>query len=733
MTFPNAFSITRRFVAACAIAVLTACGSSGGSGTTMVSVPNVTGSTQAAATTSITAAGLTLGTVTMQSSNTVPSGNVISETPAAAANVAKGTAVALVVSTGPAAMVAVPNVVGDTQAAATAAITGAGLTLGAVTMQSSGTVASGNIISENPAAATNVASGSAVAIVVSSGVAMVAVPNVVGDTQAAATTAITGAGLILGAVTMQSSGTVASGSVISENPAAATSVASGSAVAIVVSSGVAMVAVPNVVGDTQAAATTAITGAGLTLGTVTMQSSGTVASGKVISENPAAATSVASGSAVGLVVSTGAATYTIGGTVIGLKASATVHVLNGQDDLPVNSNGGFTLPTAISNSANYAVTVGTAPTGQSCAVQNGTGTVAGTNVTNVLVYCTYNVSAVTLNGTYDFAGYNIDNNKDLLFTGVPFDGNGNQGSSTVYSDTAGTTFATTTDTGGPYTVVTTNAIALLTTGGNNIGAIAGADNDEFFWLANTLGQGGTAPPALAIGVKPMAGASAASLTGTWISVALTQAATPYDSEGPITINADLSSSVNLKTLDLTGTAGTQSQSNPAGSFSVTSNGQVSAGGNSGFLSANGNFVMLTFVGSPPGTAVAGGVSANYTGLTAAVKQGTGVTLATLDGVYAIGSLAFDSATTSDGEVFTIFFDGAGNYTATYTQNNNGTVTTGNIASGTYTVTATGVLTITARDGSVQTGGVSADGNIIVAASLTAGGTEQPRMFVGVRQ
>src|SRR5437773_2537078 len=105
---------------------------------------------------------------------------------------------------------------------------------------------------------------------------------------------------------MQSSSTVASGSVISESPTAGTRVASGSAVSLVVSSGPAQVAVPNVVGQTQATATRAITGAGLTVGTVTMQSSSTVASGSVISESPTAGTRVAIGSAVDLVVSSGA-------------------------------------------------------------------------------------------------------------------------------------------------------------------------------------------------------------------------------------------------------------------------------------------------------------------------------------------------------------------------------------------------------------------------------------------
>src|SRR5579862_9344111 len=63
------------------------------------------------------------------------------------------------------------------------------------------------------------------------------VPNVVGMTQSAATIAITGAGLVVGAVTGQSSSTVASGSVISETPPAGAEESAGSAVSLIVSSG----------------------------------------------------------------------------------------------------------------------------------------------------------------------------------------------------------------------------------------------------------------------------------------------------------------------------------------------------------------------------------------------------------------------------------------------------------------------------------------------------------------
>ena len=47
----------------------------------LVAVPNVVGLTQAAATTSITGTGLTVGTVTTASSATVQTGSVISESP----------------------------------------------------------------------------------------------------------------------------------------------------------------------------------------------------------------------------------------------------------------------------------------------------------------------------------------------------------------------------------------------------------------------------------------------------------------------------------------------------------------------------------------------------------------------------------------------------------------------------------------------------------------------------
>jgi len=344
----------------------------------------------------------------------------------------------------------------------------------------------------------------------------------------------------------------------------------------------------------------------------------------------------------------------------------------------------------------------------------------------VLVYCTYTQSVATLNGSYDGAGYNINIDTDLLSSGVPFDGVGYEGNTATLITNTGGAITTTTNSNssaGRYTVVTTNAIPVLTTGGNNIGAIAGQDADEFFWIADASTAEGGGFPALAMGVSPLRDGTVASLAGNWIAVGLDQGSDPQGFEGVLAFGADGSVNGTGTSLDLNGVVSTFPYSDPAGTLTLTSGGRFSSGsGTLGYVSANGESLVETYTrsGASPG-------------LTVAVKQGTGVTLATLNGVYTVGSLALTTASTGDGEVFTLFLDGAGTYSGTYIENNSGTITTGNTTSGTYSVTSTGELTLTDVSGNVHTGGVSADGNIIVAANLTAGGAEQPRMFVGFRQ
>jgi beta-lactam-binding protein with PASTA domain len=137
-------------------------------GEQMYTVPNVVGSAQSAAQAAITAASLTVGTVSAVYSDAVPAGNVISQSPASGASVVFGTPVDLLVSLG-VQMVTVPDVVGLAQATAEANIVAAILTVGNVTTATSATVPAGDVISQSPTAGASVVHDSTVDIVVSIG------------------------------------------------------------------------------------------------------------------------------------------------------------------------------------------------------------------------------------------------------------------------------------------------------------------------------------------------------------------------------------------------------------------------------------------------------------------------------------------------------------------------------------------------------------------------------------
>ena len=79
-------------------------------------------------------------------------------------------------------------------------------------------------------------------------------------------------------------------------------------------------------------------------------------------------------------------TYTVSGTVSGLTGSV-VLTNNGGDSLSVATDGSFTFATALTGGAAYSVAVATQPSGQSCAVNNGSGTVGSADVTDVTINC----------------------------------------------------------------------------------------------------------------------------------------------------------------------------------------------------------------------------------------------------------------------------------------------------------------------------------------------------------
>ncbi len=92
------------------------------------------------------------------------------------------------------------------------------------------------------------------------------------------------------------------------------------------------------------------------------------------------------------------ATHTIGGSISGLASSGLVLTDNGADSLMVPSGAmTFTFAQALTAGATYDVAVATQPSGETCAVTAGSGTVTG-NVTTVSVTCVAGAS-YTVGGT----------------------------------------------------------------------------------------------------------------------------------------------------------------------------------------------------------------------------------------------------------------------------------------------------------------------------------------------
>lgn len=90
--------------------------------------------------------------------------------------------------------------------------------------------------------------------------------------------------------------------------------------------------------------------------------------------------------------------YTVGGTVSGLSGTVVMQD-NGADFLTLNANGVFTFSSPIAEGGTYNVTVLTQPAIQTCTVSNGSGTMGGSNTTNVGVTCETNDTTLSVSAT----------------------------------------------------------------------------------------------------------------------------------------------------------------------------------------------------------------------------------------------------------------------------------------------------------------------------------------------
>ena len=159
--------------------------------------------------------------------------------------VRRGSTITLTVSTGPV-QHAVPRLAGKDLAQAATALTGAQLSVGAVSRGYSETVPSGAVISSAPTEGEQRATGSAVALVLSRGVPPSTVPKLTGLPLDKATAALAAVKLTI-TTTQAYDDDVPEGAVLSQSAKAGTGVPRRSAVSVVVSKGPPPVDVPQVV------------------------------------------------------------------------------------------------------------------------------------------------------------------------------------------------------------------------------------------------------------------------------------------------------------------------------------------------------------------------------------------------------------------------------------------------------------------------------------------------------
>ncbi len=87
--------------------------------------------------------------------------------------------------------------------------------------------------------------------------------------------------------------------------------------------------------------------------------------------------------------------HTVGGSVSGLSGNGLILQLNGVSNLPLSAGATtFTFATTVAMNANYTVNVYAQPSGQTCTVVNGSGTVSTTDITDIQVYCSNNTYSV---------------------------------------------------------------------------------------------------------------------------------------------------------------------------------------------------------------------------------------------------------------------------------------------------------------------------------------------------
>lgn len=279
-----------------------------------VTVPDVVGDKAPAAISALRAQGLSTQTSSVASSKA--KGIVISESPAAGESVAKGSTVTLRVSRGPS---RVPDVVGQTRAAAVAALKAEGFDAAVFVVPSS--EPKNTVVAQRPRAGANAPADSKVRLNVSSGTtsgggvppppppqpppppASKSIPDVTGQSQQAAQRQLNGLGFKSRVAYVPSD--QPQGTVVSQSPAGGTSAKVGSRITLNASRGSTPTAgqiVPKVLRLDPQTATSRLESVGFRVQRLTQKTSVQSLNGKVVDCQPAAGMRIPAGTFVTIYV-----------------------------------------------------------------------------------------------------------------------------------------------------------------------------------------------------------------------------------------------------------------------------------------------------------------------------------------------------------------------------------------------------------------------------------------------
>ena len=263
-----------------------------------VGIPSVVGMSQSDAATALAPLKLTVKVTGQEFSEDVPKGQIISSNPGGGGHVAPGGVVQLTISKGPE-RITVPIVAGLTPDAAAAALTQAGLKVGATTEQFDPAIVAGLVSDSLPTVGAEVRRNSLVNLIVSKGAQQVSANSYVGLTSDQALNELNAAGFVVKS-TYGYSETIPAGSVISQSPDGSSPIAKGSTVTLVISKGPSGIYVPNVFSLTASQATQTLENMGLK---VKIKKIGSAKVKKVTHVLPAVGTKVPAGSTITITVS----------------------------------------------------------------------------------------------------------------------------------------------------------------------------------------------------------------------------------------------------------------------------------------------------------------------------------------------------------------------------------------------------------------------------------------------